>query len=133
MLTFRESDRDFHERVDKVCTMCYINNDVLNNATSSCAARKDFMTIIQKDTRIDLRIGNSQKDFLVYAAGLKNMKLSAFVLNSAIKEAEDIVANKTQFSLSEDKWKVFCTALDRPARENTKLKKLFKGPDLFHE
>lgn len=90
------------------------------------------MSTIQKDTRIDLRIENSQKDFLVYAAHLKNMKLSAFVLNSAIKEAEDLVANKTQFALPEAKWKAFCTALDRPARQNPKLKKLFKMADIFH-
>jgi uncharacterized protein (DUF1778 family) len=90
------------------------------------------MPVIQKDTRIDLRIENSQKDFLVYAASLKNMKLSAFVLNSAIKEAEDLVASKTQFALPEAKWKAFSAALDRPARENAKLKKLFKATDVFH-
>lgn len=90
------------------------------------------MAVIQKDTRIDLRIENSQKDFLVYAASLKNMKLSAFVLNSAIKEAEDLVASKTQFTLPEAQWKAFNAALDRPARENPKLKKLFKMADVFH-
>ena len=87
---------------------------------------------IQKDTRIDLRIENSQKDFLVYAAGLKNMKLSAFVLKCAIKEAEDLAANKTQFTLGSPQWKAFSAALDRPARENLKLKKLFKTADVFH-
>jgi len=90
------------------------------------------MPVIQKDTRIDLRIENSQKDFLVYAASLKNMKLSAFVLNSAIKEAEDLLANKTQFTLPEAQWKAFSAALDRPARDNSKLKKLFKAADVFH-
>ena len=90
------------------------------------------MPVIQKDTRIDLRIGNSQKDFLVYAASLKKMKLSAFVLNCAIKEAEDMVASKTQFTLPEAQWKAFSAALDRPARENPKLKKLFKTTNIFH-
>lgn len=90
------------------------------------------MPVVQKDTRIDLRIENSQKDFLIYAASLKNMKLSAFVLNSAIKEAEDMVANKTQFTLGSPQWKAFSAALDRPARENPKLKKLFKTVDIFH-
>ncbi len=90
------------------------------------------MPVTQKDTRIDLRIENSQKDFLVYAANLKNMKLSAFVLNCAIKEAEDMLANKSQFTLPEAQWKAFSTALDRPARANAKLKKLFKAADVFH-
>src|SRR5258707_70437 len=48
------------------------------------------MSTIQKDTRIDLRIQNSQKDFLVYAASLRNQKLSAFVIDSALKEAEEL-------------------------------------------
>jgi uncharacterized protein (DUF1778 family) len=90
------------------------------------------MSVIQKDTRIDLRIENSQKDFLVYAASLKKMKLSAFVLNSAIKEAEDLVSNKTQFVLPESQWKAFSAVLDRPACENPKLKRLFKTADVFH-
>ena len=90
------------------------------------------MATVQKDTRIDLRIENSQKDFLVYAASLRNMKLSAFVIDSALKEAEDLIANKVQFPLTGHQWKAFCSALDRPAREITKLKKLFKGPDIFH-
>ena len=90
------------------------------------------MSVIQKDTRIDLRIEASQKNFLVYAAGVKNMKLSAFVLSSAIKEAEDVVANKTQFALPDSQWKAFSAALARPARENPKLKKLFKAADIFH-
>lgn len=90
------------------------------------------MPTVQKDTRIDLRIGNSQKEFLIYAASLKKMKLSAFVLNSAIKEAEELLANKTQFALPEAQWKAFSAALDRPARENPKLKKLFKMTSVFH-
>ena len=91
------------------------------------------MPTTQKDTRIDLRIENSQQDFLFYAASLKNMKLSAFVLTSAINEAEDLVASKTQFALPEKQWRAFSAALDRPARENSKLKKLFKTFDIFHE
>ena len=90
------------------------------------------MATIQKDTRIDLRVGNSQTAFLVCAASLKNMKLSAFVLSCAIKEAEDLLANKTQFALPEAQWKAFSAALDRPARENAKLKKLFKAGEVFH-
>ncbi len=91
------------------------------------------MAILQKDTRIDLRVENTQKDFLVYAASVRNMKLSAFVLDSALKEAEGVVTSKIHFSLPDKKWKIFCAALDKPAREIPKLKKLFQGPNIFHE
>lgn len=90
------------------------------------------MAIAQKDKRIDFRIEDSQKDLLVYAAALKNKKLSAFVLDSALKEAEELVAQKTHFQLPERQWKAFCFALDSPAREIKKLKNLFKGTDIFN-
>jgi len=111
-------------RVDKVCTVCY-----------SLIAQKEGcpMATIQKDTRIDLRIELSQKDFLVYAASLQNKKLSAFVLDCALKEAEEMISNKVQFTLLPQQWKAFCSALDQPAREIPKLKKLFKEPSIFNE
>ena len=90
------------------------------------------MAITQKDTRIDLRIENSKKDFLIYAASMRNIKLSAFVLDSALKEAGDLIASKVHFPLTDRQWKSFCAALDRPARTIPKLKKLFAGPDVFH-
>ena len=90
------------------------------------------MATLQKDTRIDLRIENSKKDFLVYAASKRHMKLSAFVLDCALKEAEEIITNQSSFYLSDNQWKSFCVALDKPAREIQKLKKLFKGPDIFN-
>ncbi|HLF17939.1 MAG TPA: DUF1778 domain-containing protein [Candidatus Omnitrophota bacterium] len=91
------------------------------------------MAITQKDTRIDLRIENSQKDFLMYAASLLKMKLSAFVLDCALKEAEALVASKVHFPLPANQWKLFCEALDKPAREIPQLKKLFQGPTGFDE
>lgn len=91
------------------------------------------MAIVQKDTRIDLRIENSQKDFLIYAASLRNMGLSTFVIDCALKEAEELVASKINFPLPPDQWQAFCAALDKPAKEIPKLKKLFKGPDIFNE
>ncbi len=86
---------------------------------------------IYKDSRIDLRIEVDQKKFLVYAASLRDMKLSSFVVASALKEAEEIVADKISFALPEKKWKAFCAALDRPARTIPKLKKLFTDPSVF--
>ncbi len=91
------------------------------------------MIKLQKNTRIDLRVENSQKDFLVYAASMQKKNLSSFVLDCALKEAEEMIANKIQFALPAKQWKEFCTALDRPAREIPKLKKLFKEPDIFNE
>ncbi|QAT17992.1 hypothetical protein BU251_02575 [Candidatus Velamenicoccus archaeovorus] len=91
------------------------------------------MALAQKNERIDLRIEDSQKDLLVYAASLRHQKLSAFVLASALREAEDLVADKAHFQLPQAQWKAFCIALDRPAKEIPALKKLFQGRSIFHE
>jgi len=91
------------------------------------------MATIQKNTRIDFRIDNKQKKFLMYVASLRQKKLSAFILESAMKEAEELMADRNNFQLPEPQWKAFCEALDSPAREIPKLKNLFKGPDIFNE
>lgn len=89
------------------------------------------MAIAQKNKRIDLRIDDDQKEFLMYVASFRRKKLSAFLLESAMKEAEELMANRNHFQLPESQWKAFCTALDRPAREIPKLKKLFQGQNIF--
>lgn len=91
------------------------------------------MAIKQKNDRIDVRVKNSQKNYLIYAATLCDMKLSAFVLDSAIKEAEEVVNQNVHFALPDKQWKSFCAALDKPAREIPKLKKLFAGLNIFDD
>ncbi len=91
------------------------------------------MALKQKDDRIDLRVKKTQKNYLVYAATLRDMKLSAFVLDCAMREAEEIVNQNVHFALPEKQWKAFCEALDRPAKEIPQLKKLFAKPSIFDE
>ena len=91
------------------------------------------VAIKQKNERLDVRIKNSQKSYLIYAAALRDMKLSAFVLDSAMKEAEEVVNQNVQFKLSDKQWKAFCQALDRPAQAIPGLKKLFGKPSIFNE
>jgi len=91
------------------------------------------MSVSPKDDRIYFRVKSSEKDFLNYAAAQRNVDLSVFVRDSAIKEAEEVMAEKVHFSLPDKQWKAFCAALDRPAREIPKLKKLFAKPSIFDE
>lgn len=90
-------------------------------------------TISQKDNRLDLRIQKAQKNFLLYAAALCGMNLSNFVLSSAFRAAEEIVTEKTHFTLSKKQWHDFCAVLDRPARDISGLRKLFSKPSVFDE
>jgi uncharacterized protein (DUF1778 family) len=91
------------------------------------------MAIKHKNERLDLRVKDSQKSYLIYAATLRDKKLSAFVLDSAMKEADEVVNQNVRFKLPERQWKTFCQALDRPAREIPALKKLFEKASVFNE
>lgn len=91
------------------------------------------MPVSHKDDRIHVRVKSSEKEFLNDAAAQRNVDLSVFVRNSALKEAEEVMAEKVHFSLPDKQWKAFCAALDRPAREIPKLKKLFSKPSILNE
>ena len=91
------------------------------------------MATKQKNDRIDVRVKESQKNYLVYAATLRDVKLSTFILDSAMKEAEEVVNQNVHFALPDKQWKAFCSALDKPAREIPRLKKLFAKPSIFDE
>ena len=95
--------------------------------------REQPMPLSYKDDRIHVRVKKSEKEFLNYAAEQRKVDLSVFVRDSALKEAEEVMAEKVHFSLPDKQWKAFCAALDKPAREIPKLKKLFAKPSIFDE
>ena len=90
-------------------------------------------TLSHKNDRIELRIEAAKKKLLAYAASLRNMNVTGFMLDSAFKEAERIITERANFALSPKQWKKFCEILDRPAREIPRLKKLFSKKTLFDE
>ena len=91
------------------------------------------MATKQKNDRIDVRVKSSQKSYLIHAATLRDVKLSTFVLESAMKEAEEVVNQNVHFALPDKQWKAFCETLDRPPQEIPRLKKLFAKQGLFDE
>jgi len=46
----------------------------------------------------------------------------------ATEKAEAALADQTRFVLNEKQWKLFMEALDRPAKEKPRLRKLFAEP-----
>lgn len=64
--------------------------------------------------RIDVRLSPASKDLLLQAAALRNTNLSDFILNSAQKEAEQIVAAHHVIALSERDSRAFAEALANP-------------------
>jgi uncharacterized protein (DUF1778 family) len=84
-----------------------------------------------RSQKLDLRISPEAKDALVRAAALSRRSLSDFVLESALARADETLADRRSFVLSEDEWEAFVTALDAPPADNLALKRLLARPDIF--
>jgi len=76
---------------------------------------------------INLRASRRQKQLIDQAAELLDRTRSDFMLDAACREAQALLMDQTHFSLPEDKFKRFMAALDRPLKENPKLRKLLQS------
>ena len=76
---------------------------------------------------INLRASRRQKQLIDQAAELLDRTRSDFMLDAACREAQALLVDQTHFSLPEDKFKRFMAALDRPLKENPKLRKLLQS------
>ena len=76
---------------------------------------------------INLRASRRQKELIDQAAELLDRTRSDFMLEAACREAQALLVDQTHFSLSEDKFKRFMAALDKPPKKNPKLRKLLQS------
>jgi uncharacterized protein (DUF1778 family) len=81
--------------------------------------------------RIDLRISTEAKQALQAAAMARQTSVSDFVLASALKAADEALADRRQFSLNADQWAAFQAALDAPPQSHPRLKQLLRERGVF--
>ena len=86
-----------------------------------------------KRERFNIRTTSEEKALVERAASLVRMTTSQFVLQAAVRSAEEVVADQTRFVLSPEKWDAFVEALDRPAREIPELKRASSKTSPFSE
>jgi uncharacterized protein (DUF1778 family) len=87
---------------------------------------------ILKDERIDLRLSSQQKEILNQAALERGLSLSSFLLDAALTEAENQLADRRIFKLSDEHWEAFNEAINDPTEyEKPRLDKLFSEPSVF--
>lgn len=86
-----------------------------------------------KNSLLSIRISEQQKNVISQAAALQNTTISEFVLENAYEAAAEVLADKTHFVLSPEKWEEFCKALDAPPRDLPGIRKLFNKPSVFNE
>ncbi len=81
--------------------------------------------------KLDLRLSKYAKQTLQAAAAASRKTLSEFVLETALSEAEERLADRRTFTLNGEKWDAFIAALDAPPRRHARLERLFREPSVF--
>ena len=89
--------------------------------------------IYSKSERIDVRATMPVKQLLQEAARVAHKNVSEFLLDAGIVAANQTLADRTRFELSDEQWLAFQVALDQPVSTKTKLKlkKLLSEPGLL--
>jgi uncharacterized protein (DUF1778 family) len=85
----------------------------------------------QKSERIDIRTTLRVKRLLQEAAATTNKTVSEFLVDSALTEAAEVLANRRVFFLNEKRWQEFIAALDAPPSPAPRLEKLLREPSLL--
>ena len=81
--------------------------------------------------KLDLRLSRAAKQTLQAAAIAARKSVSEFVLDTALSEAEERLADRRVFTLDAKSWDAFVTALDAPPRHHARLERLFREPSVF--
>lgn len=77
-----------------------------------------------RSKRLNLRASERQVRLIQTVAHHQNVNVTEFILESACRQAEQVLTDERQFFLSPSQWKVFIEALERPARVIPRLKRL---------
>lgn len=80
---------------------------------------------IRKTENLSARLRPDELALIGRGASLRNVKISEYVVSSAMIQAEIDLMNQTEFILPDDKALAFLEALDRTARPKPELVKLF--------
>ena len=83
---------------------------------------------MSKSAPINMRVEPSQHALLTKAAALLHKDRSAFILDVACREAQNLLLDQRLFQLNEQDLVVFEQALTAPITENAALKALLKEP-----
>ena len=85
----------------------------------------------KRTEKLDLRLSRAAKRTLQAAAGAERKSVSKFVLDTALSEAEERLADRRVFTLDGKSWDAFVAALDAPPRRHGRLERLFREPSVF--
>ena len=81
-----------------------------------------------KTAPINMRVEPGQHALLTRAAEALNKDRSAFILDVACREAENVLLDRRFFQLDDNEFAAFEAALEAPVLDNVKLKSLLAKP-----
>lgn len=87
--------------------------------------------IHSKYERIDVRASTPVKQFLQEAVRVAHKNVSEFLLDAGVIAANQTLADRARFDLSDEEWLAFQATLDKPASAKPKRKKLLCEPGLL--
>lgn len=87
--------------------------------------------LTQKSERIDIRTTPVAKRTLQEAATISSKTVSEFMLDSALTQAAEVLADRRLFLLDDEQWTAFMAALDAPAQPLPRLERLLKEPSIL--
>jgi uncharacterized protein (DUF1778 family) len=86
-----------------------------------------------RDATIHIRAPRQTKELIEAAASSAGKSLSEFVLDSARKQAVDVLLDQRLFVLESDQYAAFMRALDNPPQAGAKLRALMKRRPLWQK
>ncbi|HKT34603.1 MAG TPA: DUF1778 domain-containing protein [Nitrospira sp.] len=81
--------------------------------------------------KLDIRLSREIKRTFETAAAVRHQSVTAFVVESALSRAEEMLADRRAFVLSKPKWNAFLNALDAPVRSLPRVQRLLTEPGFF--
>lgn len=87
----------------------------------------------RKTEKFNLRATREQMAKLRAAAELERLDITTFLLGAACDAAEQVLADRTHFTLSAAQHRAFLAALDGPVRETPRLRRLMTEPGVLEQ
>lgn len=88
------------------------------------------MTIIKQE-RLAVRVTAQQKQTIERAAEVMGRNVTEFSVEALTERAEEVLADRAAFGVSQEAWDAFSAQLDAPARPVAELVELLKRPSVF--
>jgi uncharacterized protein (DUF1778 family) len=86
-----------------------------------------------RTTKMDVRLSPDAKARLSSAARALHQSVSQFVLESALRRADETLAERQRFVLDAEMWADFVAALDAPPAPMERLERLFREASPFEQ